>query len=79
MKLKKSTKVLGFGKIRVGDSIEFNIVMNDEKVYRMMIEVKISEIEDDDTIHFREGSGTIEIETVARVRATILDAVGEEE
>ncbi len=82
--MKKSTWVYGYGRVDVGDSIVFNVDMKDVEykdnnvASHMKVEVEVTKIEDDDTVHFCKGIGTIKLREkgeVARVRTTIIDAV----
>ena len=79
--MKKSTHVYGYGRVDVDDSIEFTVKMDDHGAgiaSRMKIDLEVTKIEDDDTIHFSEGVGTIKLREkglIARVRTTIIDAV----
>lgn len=81
--MKKSTYVYGYGRVDVGDHIEFNVKMDDHETgiaSSMKVEVAVTKIENDDTIHFSKGSGIIKLREkglISNVRATILDAVGE--
>ncbi|MCK5613127.1 hypothetical protein KAR91_65240 [Candidatus Pacearchaeota archaeon] len=78
--MKKSTYVYGYGRVDVGDSIVFNVDMkgSENVASCMKVEVEVTKIEDDDTIHFCEGFGTVKLKgkgMVARVRTAIINAV----